>query len=272
MTTAGGCRALGAIGCVVSLCVLVLMSGCAGPQNLPRDVTLLATSDEGLSPAAAALLQEAKRHARTRASGSLVGGVAGTLTGILPSRGASGGGAQSAITGGLGGAGAVLGYAFGDYIDARNTRANMDQQKLSLLVAAADADARHYEQDRINAHQAIQEAREAVSGLNQESAALARAKAGYQSQAKSLSATAASLAVLLMELRANIKIMSEDVREAEDNRQIGDTDLHPEALEAERAKLQAEHDALFSQYSELVQVVNTMPAVERPVIAGLEPQ
>ena len=258
------------------LCLLLGLLGCAGPQNLPYDVKLLATSEEGLNPSAAALLQEAKRHARTRMSGALLGATVNSVASLLPNREGAGGGARAALTGGLGGAGAVLGYAFGAYIDARNTRANMDQQKLSALIAAAEVDARNYEQDRRNAERAIQESRQAVLQLNQQATTLAEKQAAYQAQARSLAATATVLQVGALELRANTDVMGADILEAEDSKEIGDSDLHPEALAAHRDRLRADHAMLVKQYGELLRVVDVMPAPVQPaippMITALQPQ
>jgi chromosome segregation ATPase len=148
----------------------------------------------------------------------------------------------------------------------------MDQTKLLILVSAANSDAQHYEQDVANAQQAIQEASAVVSWLNQESTGLSGARMVYQRQGATLSATANAVRVLIEELRAVIAIMSGDLQDAEDSRKMGDTAIQPEMLAAQRTKLQQEHDALFSHYSQLIQVVNSMPAQVRPVIAGLNPQ
>jgi hypothetical protein len=257
--------------------VLLIICGCAGPQNnLPQDVALLETNEEGLNPSALALLQEAKRHARTRVAGAATGGVVGAIASVLPSQGQSGG-ARGAIVGGAGGVGAVLGYAFGEYIDARNIRATMDQEKLNMLIRAAQRDAAGYERDRINAERAIEETQRAVARLNREYATLSNPQHAYQEQTKVLSVTAASLQGLVRELQANIAIMSQDVLEAQDNRAISDTKLHPENLEAERVRLQEEHDGLVAQYEALFPVVDTIPPqfgqdAIRQVISGLTPQ
>lgn len=252
---------------VASTATLILLGRCAGPQNFPYDVKLLATTPEGLSPPAAALLEEAKRHARVRLSGAAMGGVVGVLASLAPSQGKSGG-ASGALTGAAGGAGAVIGYAFGEYIDARNSRLTMDKEKLSLLVTAARSDAAGYQQDQINALAAITESREAVARLNQQYSSGSHPSGAYQKQAKTLTATSNALQVFIRELKANINIMSLDILEAKDNQAIGDTELQPENLIDQRGSLQAEHDGMVSSHEALRAAAYTIPLDERPVIDG----
>jgi hypothetical protein len=240
---------------VVPILVLSLAWCCACTQNLPDDITLLRTSEEGLSPPATALLREAKHHAQTRMAGTATGGAVGILTGILPGQGSSGS-ARAAMTGGVGGAGAVLGYAFGAYVDARNTRATMDQKKLSLLITAARQDAAGYEQDRINAERATEDSQRAVAQLTREYGSLSGKQRAYQEQVRTLTATAASLRALARETSANIQFMSKDVLEANDVRAMGDTAVDPEALVAELARLQKLHDDLESDQVTIRDVIN----------------
>ena len=266
------------VGVRVALAILALLLawGCTGSQNLLSDTSLLAISEEGLSPSALALLREAKRHARVRIAGAATGGAVGAVASVLPSRDQSGG-ARGAIVGGASGLGAVLGYAFGEYIDARSTRANMDQEKLSILIKAAQRDAMGYQQDRINAERAIEDSRQAVTRLEQGRSGLSNPERTYQEQARALVAIAASLHSLSSELTANIAIMSEDVLEAYDNQAIGDKALHPAALEAERTRFQAERDSLTLQHKALVPVALMIPEqygreAVLQTITGLTPQ
>ena len=191
----------------------LLVWACAGSNNLFSDIALLSTSTDGLSPPAATLVEEAQRHARTRITGAVTGGLGGGLASLFPSRRSSSGtrGVVSSVAGGIG---AELGYAFGDYIDARNTRANMDQQKLSLLVTAAQNDTARYEQDQINAMTAIAESQNGVHRLNDEYPSASYPRGAYQQEARTLAATANALQVLIRESTANEQFISQDVLEA----------------------------------------------------------
>ena len=249
---------------VVSLAAL-LLAGCAGPQDFPYDVKLLDTSTAGLSPQAAALVEEARRHAKIRVSDAAIGGVAGMMASVIPSQGKSGG-AGGALTGAAGGAGAVIGYACGEYIDARNTRLTMDKEKLDLLVTAARHDASAYRQDRINAQAAIAESRAAVARLNQEYQQGLHPAGVYRQQAETLTDVSYALQALIRELQANTAIMSQDILEAEDNQAIGDTELRPELLLDQRLSLQNEHDELVSSHEVLRAVAFAIPRDERPLI------
>lgn len=262
------CRPASVVWVAASLYIVLLVSSCAGPQNLPYDAAVLATSFEGLSPSAAALLEEAKRHAKTRIGGAATGGLVGIIASVVPSGGASGG-MRGALSGAAGGIGATIGYAFGEYIDTRNARVNMDQQKVSMLSTAAQNDIGRYNHDRANVQAVIYESREAVASLNQEHPIKTYSQHAYRRHAQTLSATATVVQMLTQEQRANAVVMSQDILEAQDVQKMGDAEVHPEYLEAQRTRLLNEHDGLVSLYGELLAVANTIPAEDRPAVAPI---
>jgi hypothetical protein len=262
------CLSIRVVWGAASMCLGLLVSSCAGPQNLPYDAAVLATSSEGLSPSAAALLEEAKRHAKTRIGAAATGGLAGIIASVVPSGGASDG-LRGALSGAAGGVGATIGYAFGEYIDTRNARVNMDQQKVSMLMTAALNDIGKYERDRANVQAAIYESRDAVVSLNQEHSAKPYPQHVYRRHAQTLSATATVVQMLTQEQRANSAVMSQDILEAQDVKKMGDAEVHPEYLEAQRTRLINEHDGLVSLYGELLAVANAIPAEDRPAVAPI---
>jgi hypothetical protein len=256
---------LGRLTCLSALTVLLGVS-CSGPQNLPDDVALLATSDEGLSPAAALLLAEAKRHARIRLTGAATGGLAGVVASVA-STGGSSGGMRGAVSGAAGGVGTVIGYAFGDYIDARSTR-NMDAEKLSILVAAAKIDNARYEQDVLNTRTAIRETREAVDHLRQQDAGL-RPPGAYRAPARNLRAVANVIKVTRNEQAANASVMSQDILEAQDVREMGLIAVHPDILVSERTRMLDEREQLASLHATLIEINNEIPPADRPEINSI---
>lgn len=169
------------------------------------------------------------------------------------------------MTGGVSGVGAALGYAFGEYIDARNSRATMDQQKLSLLVSAARRDASTYEQDLIDANSAIEESQEAIRRLKQRDTAASSDKA-YREQARNLQAISTFLQMFIRELHANQAVMREDVQEVQDNIEIGDKGLNPAPLQTEIRSLKNKQTRMVSQHRKLTMLANTLPQRERPAI------
>ena len=262
--TRSSSQLVGRLICLSAALTVLLGVSCSGPQNLPDDVALLATSDEGLNPAAASLLAEAKRHARTRLAGSATGGLAGVIASVA-STGGSSGGMRGAVSGAAGGIGAAIGYAFGDYIDARSTRANMDAEKLTALVGGAKRDNARYEQDLINIKTALRETQAVVEQLRRQYGGRHPPDA-YRAPARNLRAVAAVIKVTRDEQVANATVMSQDILEAQDVREMGSKEVQPETLETERTRLLDEREKLASLHATLIEVNNQIPPAERPEI------
>ena len=240
----------------------LLASGCAGQSNLADDVILLSKSSDGLTPPAAALLDEAKARAKTRATGAGLGALTGLAVGVLAATSTRDDRARAALIGGGLASGTALGYAAGAYIDARNAQAFNSQAKLNGMINAAQQDAARYERDRLMAQAAIDQSEREIARLNAQRAVGQATADAHQRQAKSLDATAAALRTMARESGDNIATMERDIMALRRSGQ--DTSL----LDEQRASLQAEHEGLAVQYHRLVAVVDTVPAPERPVIAA----
>ena len=225
------------------LLALVLLLGCTGSNNLPYDVAVLTTSEEGLDPATAAVLREAKRHAQTRVAGAAIGGAAGAVAGILGGQGQSGG-ARALMGGGLSGTGAALGYAFGEYIDARESRANMDQEKIALLAAAAGRDNVRYDQTLDDVERALERSSRIIQDARQGS--LVQSDLVYRQERVNLAAMKKALQMFEQELRDNVQVMSEDAREAEDNHVI-DPKINPAPLRAQVRVFEDKRQSIMAQ-------------------------
>ena len=173
--------------------IAVIASGCAGQSNLADDVTLLRKSSDGLSPSAAALLQEAQARARTRVTGAGVRAVGGLLAGGLASTLTKDFGAKALAIGGGLAAGTALGYAAGAYVDSRNQLAANNQNQLAAMTYAASQDAARYQADRMQAQAAIDQSQQELNRLNYEQASGGATTAAYRRQANNLDATATAL-------------------------------------------------------------------------------
>jgi hypothetical protein len=253
-------RSMAAIGLTA-----VIACGCTGQSNLADDIVLLHKSSDGLSPQAAALLQEAQEHAKTRATGAAVGAAGGLLAGVLGSTQTKNSGVKALAIGGGVAAGAAIGYAAGAYVDARNQRAANDQAHLNVLVYAAQQDAARYQADRARAQASVDESQQAVDRLNSMQASSPDATVAYRQQARNLDATATALRSMISESGDNIKLMEQDL----DARSSSGEDTS--GLQAQRIALQTEHDGLVGEYRRLLTVVDAVPAAERPVITASLP-
>jgi hypothetical protein len=250
---------------VACITVLAVLTGCTGQSNLADDAAVLSKSSEGLSPQAATLLHEAQAPAKTRALAATIGGVTGLAAGLYASsrtRDPTLKGAE--IAGGLA-AGTAVGYAAGAYVAARNSAAASNQSALNRMTDAAQQDAARYQQDRLRAQAAIDECRVVLEQLQREQKSGTAMSAAFREQAKNLDVTAVSLRSMIHEVSDNLAFLQNDIPELARHHQ----DIS--GLEQQRVALQIEHDGLIGDYRQLLAVVDTMPATERPVITASLP-
>jgi hypothetical protein len=248
------------------LAVFLFAACCDGTSSLTDDIVVLRTSSMGLHPSAAAVLEEAQRHARTRLTGVAVGGVAGLLAGAFPAQSAGGSGGASAVYAAAGGVGMALGYAYGEYIAARNARANMDQDKLRILIEAAQKDRRTYEGFLDTAGHAVNESERAVTRLREEQILATGRRAAYQQQARNLTAIAVSLRLASRELQDNLAVMQTDIQEARDVRKMIGDRVEPEGLIREFSAQQDTLVGIVRQYQRIEVLAAEMPPEVRPTI------
>lgn len=242
----------------LALIVLLLFSSCAGTHSLPYDVALLRTSEEGLTPATAALLQEAKRHAKYRITAAALGGTFGV--GALAISGQNPVYAVPAAV-----LGAEAGYAFGSYLEARDSRINMDEEKVVMLVAAARRDEARYEQDLANAEKATNETAELIRRAGQERAPAA-ADGAYASAARNLAAISQSLQLLTREQAALEKLILSDAQEVRDSQQLGDTRIQSRPLFVAAKNVEVSRERMKLQHRKVAALANALPPRERPLI------
>lgn len=241
-----------------ALILILLFSGCAGTHSLPYDVAILRTSEEGLPPATAALLQEAKRHAKYRITSTALGATFGAAAIAV-----SGQNPVYAVPAAV--LGAEAGYAFGSYLEARDSRINMDEEKVALLVAAARRDEAGYEQDLANAEKATNETAELIRRAGQERAPAATDGA-YASAARNLAVISQSLQLLTREQAALEKLILSDAQEAQDSQQLGDTRIQSRPLFVAAKNAEMSRERMRLQHRKIAALANALPPRERPLI------
>lgn len=245
------------------LALALVVTGCAGNSNLADDTALLATDEEGLPPAAAELLHQAKRSAATRVTAAGLGAGAGLLGCLLATGNMRSAGGRAALVAGCTAAGGALGYAAGAYVDARNQAAGARQTDLRALTIAAQLDAEGYAERGRFAASAIAESQQEVARLNREYAAGRVGVLAYAAQAKALGVTAQAVRSAGRESTDVLKVMQSDIMAARAQGQP------TEPLEASYLQLQAENISLVAQYRALLQVVDSAPAGgPRQALAG----
>lgn len=247
---------------LLALPVALGLAGCAGPSNLPEDIAVLAMSVEGLSPAAAALLEEAQRHARTRIGAAAVGGGAGVLAGMFGGRASGGGTASGTVSAAAGGIGTVLGYAYGEYLAARSARANMDSEKVRQLTAAAEADVTAYRRTEGLVRQVAEEGEAAL--LRLEGAAAAAERPAVRRQARNLSAGLAASRQARREIQATGVLLAVDLQEINDVEAIGRSRLGADELRRQEAAFRAIEEALGRREQVLEAALRRIPPGDRP--------
>ena len=240
------------------------LAGCAttesGSHNIIDDVRLLWGDDTGLSPEQRALREGARQHASTRMWGAFTGGLAGGLGGMLGARALD----VDPMTGLLVGAtaGSVLGYAGGAYVAAKNQAAADQQTALRSQITAANEDAARYAEMAASAKAVVAMHQQEISRLNADYAARRVTAEAYRQEIASLEGDAAALKALLIESEGNIALIERDIAA---QRQSGNS---PAELEAAKARLVAENEALRTSWIELVEAVGSIPpSVGGPVVS-----
>jgi hypothetical protein len=160
----------------------------------------------------------------------------------------------------------ALGYAYGEYIAARNARANMDQDKLRILIEAAQKDRQTYEGFLDTAGQAVNESERAVTRLREEQIFATGRRAAYQQQARNLTAIAVSLRLASRELQDNLAVMQTDIQEARDVRKMIGDRVEPEGLVREFSAQQDTLVGIVRQYQRIELLAAEMPPEVRPTI------
>jgi hypothetical protein len=258
-------------GWMVTAVVVLLNGGCASTSdgtsvNVADDIQLMSTSDEGLSPSEAQLLEAAQRNASTRIEGASIGAVGGCLAGLLGSLALTD---NTAVVAGTtaGGciAGGFAGYAAGAYVAEVNAQAASQQADLQERIDAANADAARYREAADAAERTVGELKTEIGSLNRRYAAGQITAAEYADQLGNVETSALSLRVLIVESLGNIQVMEEDIAALEQSGR--DTS----ALKQRLATLRRENERLTAQYDDLAEVVDLVPAdVDAPTVRARE--
>lgn len=249
----------------VVLALAFSLVGCTGAANLPEDAAVLSMSAEGLDPVAAVLLTEAQARAHARMGAAALGGGAGLLAGALSRRGTGGGGVTAAISGAAGGAGVVLGYAFGDYIAARSARATMDQQKVHLLEEALRRDAEGYERRLSLLRQVADETEAEVVLMSRDPTPTSQRRADLRQQARRTTVGAAVAGQQVQELRANLVVAGSDEQEINDVEVINRSPLNAAGFRQQLARLQTTRAGMAEQRQRFLALARGLPPEVRPV-------
>jgi hypothetical protein len=117
----------------------------------------------------------------------------------------------------------------------------------------------------MQAQLAIEQSQQALMHLNNEQESGEAATSAYRQQAKNLDATATALRSMIQESRDNINLMQRDITT------LPASGKDAQALQAEKAALETEHDGLVAEYRRLLSVVDTIPARDRPVVSATLP-
>ena len=243
----------------------LVAGGCAetasGEQtNIFDDIALLTSSDKGLTPAQIELREQARQHAGTRITGSLLGAVLGGLGGALLADQVDVDPLTGAAVGAAGGA--LIGYAAGAYVSRRNEEAAGSQANLRARIAAANEDVARYEVAAQAAREVADQHAAEIRRLNAEYANQQISANDYEAQISDMKGDIRALKSLLVESEGNVQLMQRDIDELE--QQGRDTSN----LAAARRRLEEQNAGLRETWTALIEAVDTIaPGVDRPAVA-----